>query len=338
MRVWLLLLCLSCLCPRVLAADTCPRLRTSPPAAQPAERIAAAACQEHLRWYRPFIDRQGRMANSQVYEADAQYLADDSSPTWRRVAGYWLESGLLRTAYQQSGAPDCERAVYGTASAPACRGFVVDNAWSAVFVSWVMMKAGLPGFQPSASHVSYVRDAILRPGQSPYLAQDPARAVPAVGDMLCYVRQPGQVYGYNGLLQAVRQEGGLYMHCDIVTAANPDGDNTAYLVGGNVQQGVTMRLLPLNRSGAFWNLPLRGDATPPCSPDQEAGCSFNRQDWAVLLKLKPAAELARLAAAKPLQGRPAWQSTPPPQCCINCVLGSGVPRCPKPSSPPPNPN
>ncbi len=330
MRVWLLLLCLSGLCPSVLAADACPRLSYPLPSAEPAQRIAAAACQEHLRWYRPFIDRQGRLASRLLSEAEAQPLADDSNLAWRRVAGYWQESGLLRTIYHQDGASDCERAVYGNASAPACRGFVIDNAWSAVFVSWVMMKAAVPGFRPSASHVSYVRDAILRPDQSPYLAQDPAHAVPAVGDMLCYVRQPGRVYGYAGLLQAVRQAGGLYMHCDIVTAANPDGDSTAYLVGGNVQQSVTMRLLPLNREGALWNLPMRSDAAPPCSPDQQEDCSFNRQDWAVLLKLKPASELARLAPAQLLQVRPAWPSTPAPQCCINCVLGSGVPRCPTP--------
>ena len=48
---------------------------------------------------------------------------------------------------------------------------------------------------------------------------------------------------------------GLNMHCDIVVAANPGGDGRLYLVGGNVLQGVTMRVLPLNRGGAIWGLP-----------------------------------------------------------------------------------
>ena len=47
-------------------------------------------------------------------------------------------------------------------------------------------KAGLPGFRPDASHLGYVRTAYLRPQTSAYEYRDPARAKPAVGDLLCF--------------------------------------------------------------------------------------------------------------------------------------------------------
>jgi hypothetical protein len=128
------------------------------------------------------------------------------------------------------------------------------------------------------------------------------------------------------------------MHCDVVVAANPGNDGKAYLVGGNVQQAVTMRMLPLNRNGQFWSLPRRMGAEDGCAPDNPQACNFNRQDWAVLLKLKPEASLARLPRGTPLL--PGLPAAPPPQtCCVQCVVGSGVPRCPNPpaSTPVPTP-
>src|SRR5690606_23089563 len=96
--------------------------------------------------------------------------------------------------------------------------------------------------------------------------------------------------------------GGLGMHCDIVVSTGEAGDRTARLVGGNVLDGVTMRLLPLTAGGRFDDLPARMDDGPDCSPDQPAACSANRQDWAALLQLRPQAELARLAPPLPMQG------------------------------------
>src|SRR3546814_4080119 len=64
-------------------------------------------------------------------------------------------------------------------------------------------------------------------------------------------------------------ESGLGMHCDIVVAANPDSDGIAYLVGGNVLDGVTMRLLRLTPGGQFADLPMRSPGAPACSPRSE---------------------------------------------------------------------
>lgn len=310
------------------AADQCPALSAQVASTDTATRIAAVACSENLLWYRPFIDAQGRMASATVSEGESSLLADGITQAWQRVAGYWRDSGLLGRMSRFDGAGQCAASMAMGEASPWCRAFVIDQPWSAAFTSYVLAKAGVPGFRPSAAHFDYVRDARLHPATSPFLYQDPTTATPASGDLLCAVRG-GQLLGYAGLLEAIDGgRGGLNMHCDIVVAVDPGGGK-AYLVGGNVQQGVTMRLLNINRRGHFWSLPLRSGADPACSPDNAASCNFNRQDWAVLLKLKPSAELAQLPNLLPPVAAP-MPSQAAPTCCVYCVLGAPVPRCPDP--------
>lgn len=313
----------------VQAADVCPTLRLQSASPDPATRIAALACNENLLWYRPFIDANGRVASATVAEAESSLLADRATEAWQRVADYWRDSGLLRLMSRFPGAGECALAGHGTVSAPACRAFVIDHPWSAVFVSYVMSKASVPGFRPSPTHFDYVRDALRHPDASPFLYMDPSVAKPSTGDLLCAVRGgPGR--GYPGLVAAIDAGSSLNMHCDIVVGVNPGGDGKAYLIGGNVQQGVTMRLLNVNRVGNFWGLPQRSGMGPECSPDTIASCNFNRQDWAVLLKLKPAASLAQLRPASATPPQPT-AAAGAPACCVYCVLGSPVPRCPEPA-------
>ncbi|MFS8137018.1 MAG: DUF2272 domain-containing protein [Thermomonas sp.] len=316
------------------ASDQCPLLRSHQADSEIATRIAAVACDEHIDWYRPFIDNNGRLASSTVVEAESSDLQSGAGPAWLRVAAYWRDAGLLQQMGGYQGAAECGYASPGGGMpAQACRSFVVDQPWSAAFISWTMQRAGVPGFLSSPSHFDYVRAARKNPQGSPYLFQDPQANTPAAGDMLCYVRT-GRVYGYAGLADAIDGGAkGLKMHCDIVVAANAGNDSHAYLIGGNVQQAVTMRVLNLNAAGRFWNLPMRSGGDVACSPDSPASCNFNRQDWAVLLKLKPQAELAMMPAARML---------PPPRapsnqtkCCVRCVLGAvpEIPRCPVDGAP-----
>lgn len=328
MRPWILVFALLATS-TVHAADVCPWLRSQLSAADPATRVAAVACNEYMIWYRPFIDRNGRLANGGVMESETSLLGDGYSQAWRRVAQYWQETGLLRQMGGFAGASECAYANNNSNPSPGCRAFIIDNAWSATFISWVMGRARLPGFKGSTSHIDYVRAAYQRADTNAYQFLDPTHAKPATGDMLCFVRGGQSALGYAGLLGVVQRGGGLSMHCEIVVAANPGNDSTAYLVSGNIQQGVTMRLLPLNRNGEFWSLPQRMDGGAPCSPDNAEACNFNRQDWAVLLKLKPSAALAQLPGAVPQVTSPIPQAPSAPTCCINCVVGSGVPRCPQ---------
>lgn len=290
-----------------------------------AARIAATACRENLLWHAPFIDRRGRLASLTVSEVETARLADGATPAWLRVVDYWRGSGLMPSMADYPGAGECMRATADGYPSPACRAFVVDRPWSAAFVSWVLVQAGLPGFRPSSSHADYVRDAWRQSGNA-YVVADPDTTAPATGDLLCFARGNGPALGHAGLKAWLASAGndGLAMHCDIVVGTGADGRDLQ-LVGGNVLQGATLRMLPLNRTGLLWSLP-RGPTTG-CAPGNEDICSFNRQDWVALLKLKPQAELARLAPAAPA---PPPRPAPAPQCCVNCVVGSGVPRCPPP--------
>lgn len=339
----LLLLALLCLFALPsMAADPCPLLRAQKASPDTATRIAAYACEENQAWYRPFIDVQGRVGGLRVHEAETSLLADGVQ-VWRRVASYWNDSGLLSQAYGRAGASECAYAGTSQYPSPACRAFIVDTPWSAAFVSWVMRRAGLPGFTGSPSHVSYVRDAYRDPANNAYQVQDPRAGKPAVGDLLCYVRVASRTYGFGDLatLLSAASNDGLNMHCDIVVGAS--AGNMAYMVGGNVQQGVTLRMLRLAPNGYFANLPMRGAGGAECTPDQPDQCDGNRQDWAVLLKLKPASELARLPQPVVLPPSPMLPGVQGQQCCVNCVVGSGIPRCGAPGTSPvpgvaPNPD
>ena len=232
-----------------------------------ATRIAAIACQENHAWFRTFIDADGRAGGQVVYEAENDALADGAQ-AWRKVAAYWSST-------QMGGA--C------TTRGPACRSFVVDTPWSAAFVSWVMRQARVPGFTASSRHFDYVR-AAWRPSQhGPYRLVAPQEAAPAAGDLLCYVRANTRVLGHRGLLDRMEGGGELPMHCDIVVATAPG--QMAWLVGGNVQQAVTLRMLRLDAQGRLADLPQRGASDRRCSPDAPAQCNLNRQDWVALLKL-----------------------------------------------------
>lgn len=311
-----------------MAADPCPMLRGNQSDPAVSTRIAAVACEEHARWRRPFLSADGQLAGSVVWEGESDGLLGGGAP-WRQVADYWRASGLLGQVGHRPGSSDCNYVGNAGYQGLGCRGFVIDTPWSAAFISWVMRRAGVPGFALSSSHYDYVRAARTNPGGSPYQFVDHATAVPAVGDMLCYVRT-GRVHGHKGLVAAIDGGAtGLKMHCDIVVSANAGGDGKAYLVGGNVLQAVTMRTLPLNSGGQFWGLPQRTDGDVECSPDTPAACNANRQDWAVLLKLKPQAQLAQIGPVTPPVLLPV---NVPQTCCVNCVLGSGVPRCGSPQS------
>lgn len=293
-----------------------------------AARIAAVACRENTLWFAPFIDGNGRLASLTVAESERLYLRDGTTPAWRRVADYWKGSGLLGEMETFPGAGDCGHDNGGHLQTASCRAFLTDTPWSAVFVSFVMNRVGVPGFRASASHVDYVRDTYVHPQTSPYVLADPDTTRPAQGDLLCYARMR-EPLGHEGLRRFLERDAkaGLDMHCDIVVAADAERASRLYLVGGNVLQGVTLRVLPLNRKGLIWGLPHRTNPAPDCRPGNEAGCSFNRQDWVALLKLKklPVPVGPLLPPGQPV----------PVRCCTLCPLPMppDMRRCPPPPRP-----
>lgn len=258
-----------------------------------ASRIVQIALREHAAWYQPFIDTNGRLASRRVGEAERAKLNDGDEP-WARVVTYWRDSGTLDEMVNsnQSGAYQCQNPYGSNFARNECRGFVVDTAWSAAFISYVMAQAGVQGFRASPRHIDYIRAAYRGEATSPYRFQDPNQVPIQPGDMLCYVRNSNSVVGYGGLQAFLAgTNAGLQSHCDIAVALK---GNQVWLVGGNVANMVTMRKLTLDAGGrALLPRPISttwvgmddDGQDPSCSPANEASCSMNRQNWAVLLKL-----------------------------------------------------
>ncbi|AXK72131.1 DUF2272 domain-containing protein [Lysobacter sp. TY2-98] len=311
------------LAPRAHAADVCADAAAST-SGNTASRIAAIACAEHDLWYAPFIDENGRLANMRISEAEGSRLRDGATPAWQRVAMYWRGSGVQWPSPSLPAGADCN-GTGGEVASALCRTFLIDTPWSAVFVSYVMTRAGVPGFQPSARHVDYVRDAFRGGDTAPYRLADPDAEAPATGDLICFSRV-SQVFGVQGFRDWLARSSSapLAMHCDIVVST---ANNRARLVGGNVLQGVTMRVLPLNRLGKFWALPHRSIGEPECDPGTPSACNFNRQDWVALLKLNPSANVPATGPLMP---------GPPTKCCVVCMLpmAPDMKRCPAPATEP----
>lgn len=326
-----------------------------------ADRIVAVALREHAMWYQPFIDANGRLASYGVSEAEQSLLADGTE-AWQRVLGYWRNSGTLYEMAQSNigGAYSCQFPSGFAQGKAECRTFIIDNAWSAAFVSYVMVQARVPGFRASPRHYDYIRQAFNVDAGGPYYYADPATQRADPGDLLCFVRGNGSVAGYEGLTARLNSAGGsLNTHCDIVVGR----DRELRLVGGNVLNGVTMRKLKLDVQGravlprpvsANYEYGDSGAYSAACSPSNEAACDFNRQNWAVLLKLKPGLGGPTTATGVPAvmprmptpatpaapQSIPAPVQTPPalpPSAPQPVPLPASAPPAPAPASPPPTP-
>jgi hypothetical protein len=252
-------------------------------------RIAQAACAEHADWHRPFIDLSGRAGwqDGQLAmegEAAPTRLANREDP-WRRVVTYWKATPVLSqmTARGRDGASDCAGELKQWQQTSSCRAFVLDNPWSAAFVSYAMKKAGLRDFVFSASHMTYIADAYEASATKPYRLVAPDREKPAIGDLLCYSRSE-RIQDYDDLI-AFLSAGNrrLDAHCDIVVAANLNSDSKLYVVGGNLIHTVLMRKLNLNARG-FFSLPKQREGE--CLLDNARNCSLNQKYWFALLKLQ----------------------------------------------------
>jgi hypothetical protein len=132
--------------------------------------------------------------------------------------------------------------------------------WSAAFVSWVMCEAGLGDmeqFRRSIAHRVYIDQAIrARDGEAPmaaYVAYDAGEERMEPGDLLCNSRA-GKAYQ---TLDDRRRDFGRYAptHCDVVVKSD-ERANRVFVIGGNVDQSVSLTILPLRREGARFPRPV----------------------------------------------------------------------------------
>ena len=151
------------------AADACPLLRAQTGSQVVATRIAAVACEEHLFWYRPFIDLDGMSPD--------RACAKPKPDARERRTGLAARRRLLarqRPARAGVDASGCQRLRVRRDERICVAGLPCLHRrypWSAAFVSYVMRRAQVPGFSGSPSHVSYVRDAYRNPPAMPTRSQ-----------------------------------------------------------------------------------------------------------------------------------------------------------------------
>src|SRR5262249_39681014 len=120
-------------------------------------------------------------------------------------------------------------------------------AWSAAFVSYVMRIAGAGArFPYSASHSDYINLAKqMKLGQTSnwvVVAENPQDYAPRPGDLICLGRGNAKDLRYDDL-----PAGHFPGHCDIVVDASVPGQIS--VVGGNVDDAVTMKQVPVTADG-----------------------------------------------------------------------------------------
>jgi hypothetical protein len=197
---------------------------------------------------------------------------------WQRVGEYWwlgMNAGTPESAW--TGKHDASGLVF-----PADE----DDpyAWSAAFVSYVMRIAGAGRqFPYSESHSTYIDIAKQMADHQTsgwiVTAERPSAYAPQPGDLICMGRGSAASLTYDAL-----PAGHYPAHCDIVVA-NAPGESVATMpgqisvVGGNVDDAVTMKHVPVTADGKLaapagvvldtrypWMVVLRVLYPPPPNP------------------------------------------------------------------------
>jgi hypothetical protein len=160
---------------------------------------------------------------------------------WQRIGEYWwiaLDPSEKESAY--TGKHDAYGVVF-----PASQDG--EYAWSAAFISYVMRIAGAGvRFPYSQNHATYINIAKqmaegVTSGWAVY-AERPENYAPLPGDLICLGRGRSARLRYDNLPTPNPFPG----HCDIVTARQP---GQIAVVGGNVDDAVTMKHVPVTPDG-----------------------------------------------------------------------------------------
>ena len=163
-------------------------------------------------WGEQKIDINNRIVKSGAKENTSGYA--------ERVNEYWKQGvGLNYTGYDR------------------------DVAWSSAFMSYIWKKAGAKDkFVYSSSHSDYIRDSISNRKNNdfskPFIGLKLNEYAPKVGDIIVYSREDADnLYNANGSYKS---------HGDIVVNK---GKNFIEVIGGNVDQAVTKKVLATDDKG-----------------------------------------------------------------------------------------
>ena len=317
----------------VNAAEVGPSRRASwclAGSAQPVRdtRILAAVAQareQHRLFGGQLMDRGGAIVKLGFHEAEFDRLPAETMPTWQRVARFWtaVAEHLPSTFRSPSGRRVSRQLLFDRVAAASAasggaqldehelaairsallRSALVDEPWSAVFISFLMKESGFTRdeFAFSDSHVDYVDQAFLASaaearGEAPasaYRACDLLTTKPRPGDLICHTREGAAGIASFAALQEeldMRRSAvwanPIPMHCDLVTSADAGGNAKMETVGGNVVQSVTLRQLTLNARKTLSARYLQTGTQRSCGGPAGCRANLSRKPWVVLLQYR----------------------------------------------------
>ena len=132
-----------------------------------------------------------------------------------------------------------------TGSVPSAANWWSNVAWSAVFISWVMRKAGAgTNFRYSSAHIEYVAAAKrnrLANSSNPFKAYRLAEMAPRVGDIVCLERSSSGV-NYDNVDDGQFRSS----HCDIVVEVKT---GKLITIGGNLSDSIGRKEVAINAGG-----------------------------------------------------------------------------------------
>jgi hypothetical protein len=234
-----------------------------PFAKQPYEEFSrsaaiAVATREWRVFGSPINDSQPN-ADDIFEDQAAQIKPERLQGLWQRVGEYWWLGMPNGEAEQRwTGKHDAQ----GNEFPPQVDG---RYAWSAAFISYVMRIAGAGArFPYAASHSAYINIAARHNPQYAIQAEDPALYAPVPGDLICLGRASAKAIRFTDL-----PAGEFPSHCDIVTDVQP---GALTVIGGNVQDAVTMKHVPVTDTGMI--------ATPDGAPVD------TRYSWFVVVRVE----------------------------------------------------
>jgi hypothetical protein len=175
--------------------------------------------------------------------------------SWRYAAGN-ANGTETRHGLREEERPDWVKAYWRSVSRFITTEEVVSQPWSAVFVSWVMIQAGVPtaSFCGHPSHAAYLETIWKnqqRDANAPFILRHPGESRPLPGDLVCAARRPSTGAPVSEIaLGRFRRPDGLFLasHCDIVVRVDPRR-HLLEAIGGNVADSVTMSVFDLDADG-----------------------------------------------------------------------------------------
>lgn len=194
------------------------------------------------------------------------------------------------------------------------RAAIVDTPWSAAFISYVLKRAGIKSdtFAFANAHRVYIYDAFAvsaaetggKESARLYRACPLSATRPREGDIICFQREPALANESDAAVRkTIRHELDRRMahsvrrtHCDVVAYIDTPAKKM-YVIGGNVEQAVTVKKLNLRRDMTFsavqkshcggpghWTLPRPSNADGDTRLTEN--CSLVDKKWFVLLQMR----------------------------------------------------